>query len=87
MFFEKNHDVYIIKYFNFTYPSHIIHILKPNLDAYNYVIKTLCISPANIAFFDDREENVAAAKEAGMDSYLTKGFSQLCECLSGLMII
>lgn len=75
------------KYFKFTYPSHITHIVKPNPDAYKYVINSLHIAPSNIAFFDDREENVVVAKQSGMDAYLTKGFPQLCECLNELMII
>lgn len=75
------------KYFKRCYPSHLIHKIKPDTDAYAYVIKQLRVQPSSVAFFDDREENIEAAKKIGIDAYLSKGFESLCENLSELSLL
>lgn len=75
------------KYFKFKFPSHITHEIKPEKDAYLNVINTLGVDPGSIAFFDDIEENVIAAKEVGIDAYWTNGLKQLCDCISQLEIL
>lgn len=77
----------IEKYFTRCFPSHLIHKIKPNEDAFKYVLKTLNVQPAKVAFFDDREENIDAAKKLGMDAFLSKGFNSLCENLNTLGIL
>lgn len=75
------------KYFKFSFPSHIIHKVKPEKAAYAYVIKALGVEPGDIAFFDDRDENVAAAKKIGIDAYKTEGIAELCDCITQLGIL
>ena len=75
------------KYFKFSFPSHLIHRVKPAKEAYAYAIRTLGVEPGAIAFFDDKEENVAAAKKAGMDAFKTKGIGELCDCIGRLQIM
>lgn len=75
------------KYFKRCYPSHLIHKIKPNADAFTYVIKQLKVEPSAIAFFDDKEENIEAAKKLGIDAYLSKGFESLCENLNELSVL
>lgn len=75
------------KYIKCNFPSHVMHKVKPEKDAYIYVIKALGVSPGVIAFFDDRDENVAAAKETGIDAFKTNGFTELCDCMHKLEIM
>ena len=77
----------IEKCFKFSFPSHIIHKVKPEKAAYTYVVKALGVEPGAIAFFDDREENVAAAKKVGIDAFKTAGITELCDCISKLGIL
>jgi glucose-1-phosphatase len=75
------------KYFKVRFPSHMIHEIKPEKEAYTYVIDALGVDPGAIAFFDDRIENVEAAKDTGIDAYTTNGFKELCDCISELGIL
>jgi putative hydrolase of the HAD superfamily len=51
--------------------------LKPDEDAFLHVAGELSVKPGQIAFFDDNPQNVAAAKRAGMQAFLTRGPRQL----------
>jgi glucose-1-phosphatase len=75
------------KYFKFNFPSHLIHKVKPQKGAFTYVVKALSVEPGAIAFFDDRDDNVAAAKEVGIDAYKTAGITELCDCIRELGIL
>lgn len=77
----------IEKYFTKCFPSHIIHKVKPDSDAFSFAIKSLNVDPSKIAFFDDMEENIEAARKMGIDAFLSKGFDELCEKLNELSIL
>jgi putative hydrolase of the HAD superfamily len=48
--------------------SHRLGIAKPDLAIYQHAAKGLGVSPNAVLFIDDREENIAAAREAGMNA-------------------
>lgn len=75
------------KQFRFCFASHQIHKMKPDRAAYTHVVKALGVEPGAVAFFDDRAENVAAAKKLGIDAYTTKGMTELCDCIGKLKLI
>lgn len=63
------------EYFPKHYPLHIfdgvvvssdIHMIKPDRKIYDYLFNKYDLNPAECFFIDDRNENVAAAKKAGM---------------------
>ena len=54
------------EFFNHSYASHIIHEAKPDLACYEHVCKDLGVTPQDIWFFDDTNENVLAAQKMGM---------------------
>ena len=47
------------------FASHLIGAAKPDPAAYRHVEQVTGVAAPNILFFDDREENVTAAREAG----------------------
>ncbi len=47
------------------FASHLMHIGKPQAEVYRFVATRLGVPPACILFFDDVEENVAAARAEG----------------------
>jgi putative hydrolase of the HAD superfamily len=46
--------------------SHRLGIAKPDLAIYRHAAEGLGVAPGSVLFIDDREENIAAAQEAGM---------------------
>ncbi|WP_340198433.1 HAD-IA family hydrolase [Ascidiimonas sp. W6] len=52
-------------YFEKFYLSHEIHLRKPDLEIFNFVIQENGLNPQQTLFVDDTLENVLAAKEAG----------------------
>ena len=67
--------------------SHDIGMVKPDKEAYLYVIKELGLSPEKILFFDDNEQNIDVAKEVGMQAIRVKGFVELKSKLEELGLI
>jgi putative hydrolase of the HAD superfamily len=59
------------------YLSHEMGMLKPDKEAFEYVIRDLDVAPERIAFFDDLELNVKSASEAGMSAFHTRGLKEL----------
>jgi putative hydrolase of the HAD superfamily len=50
---------------------------KPHSEAYSYLLKELKCPPQVCLFIDDREENIIAAKKAGIDAIHFLSFNQL----------
>ena len=61
------------KYVEKSFLSHEIGAMKPNGIIYESVIADLEIDPENIYYFDDKEENVIAAREYGIKAYKSWG--------------
>ena len=55
--------------FDRTFYSHEIGYRKPNREAYEYVLKTENLKPAETLFIDDLEHNVIGARQTGMQAY------------------
>lgn len=69
------------------FASHICGLVKPDPAIFKLVISELGRRPDEICFFDDSASNVQAARIAGMDAHLTKGFSELMAKLEVLGLI
>jgi len=59
--------------------SYEMHMLKPNDDIYQAVIKRIHAKSSNMIFFDDNPDNIAAAKRNGMQGYVVADGSKLKE--------
>ncbi|MBO0859679.1 MAG: HAD-IA family hydrolase [Chloracidobacterium sp.] len=73
--------------FDYYFASHLIGRIKPDEDAFQYVIEALERSPAEILFLDDNHLNVEAAKRTGMKAVQVKGTEEAGEVLSELRVI
>ena len=69
------------------YLSHEIGMLKPDHEAFEYAIRELGAPAERIVFFDDQKVNVAAAKQVGMNAFVTKGLGELEKQLVWLGVI
>ena len=55
--------------FDCTFYSHEIGYRKPNREAFEYVLKTEGLKPAETLYIDDLEHNVIGARQTGMQAY------------------
>lgn len=56
-------------FFDHQFVSHELGMVKPDPNIFQYCIATLDVNPDHILFVDDSFENVAAAKELGINSH------------------
>ena len=59
------------------YASYLIGKMKPDRDAFAFVIQDLGCDPSEVIFFDDGPENVKGAREAGLLAYRAQGLRDL----------
>ena len=62
-----------VSVFDKAFLSYKMHMIKPNDDIYQAVIKEIGDDPSNMIFFDDNPKNVEAAIRNGIHSYVTDG--------------
>lgn len=62
-----------LDYFDGIVVSSDIHILKPDLRIYRYLLEQYELMPEECFFIDDREDNVEGAKKAGMNAAVFRG--------------
>ncbi len=67
IFTSKNHQVN--DFFRKIYLSYELHMLKPNADIYEYVLKDAAILPEETLFIDDASVNCIAARALGIHTY------------------
>ncbi len=69
------------------YLSYKMGMLKPDVEAFEYVVSDLDVPPERIAFFDDLEVNVKSARGVGMNAFVTRGLAELQDELERLGIL
>lgn len=65
-FKEETGEPRLDDYFLKAYYSHIIHLRKPYVEIYDYVLKDANIIAAETLFIDDSINNIIGAREAGL---------------------
>lgn len=63
--------------FDKVYPSHLIHVSKPNIDFYRYICEKEKIDACDVFFTDDREENIITAKKYGLNAEVFENANQI----------
>lgn len=64
-------------YFDRTFSSHLIGMMKPDAELFEYVIAALDRAPGQIVFFDDSEANVEMAARLGMHAHRVEGIGAI----------
>jgi putative hydrolase of the HAD superfamily len=77
----------ITRYMEFNFVSFEIGHVKPDREAFDYVMEALGRDPADIYFFDDNQVNIDAAAGVGIRAYRTRGVGELRDTLSTLGIL
>lgn len=71
-------------YFDQLFLSYQIGHMKPSEAVFKYVIDALETAPANIAFFDDGQRNVAVARKMGLQAFQVESPTELLAVVSKL---
>lgn len=65
--------------------SYAVHLVKPDHAIYEELVRKYNLTREDCIFFDDREENVAAAIECGIRAVRVTGRAMLAEALDKLL--
>lgn len=71
----------IVQYFDWTFTSHELGMMKPDPAVFRHVIRTIGTTPDRLLFLDDVNENVQAARASGMRSEQTVGVHEVEDAL------
>ncbi|HEX7069687.1 MAG TPA: HAD family phosphatase [Rhodothermales bacterium] len=64
-------------HFDRAFSSHLIGCIKPDPEAFAYVLSEIDVPAERVHFFDDAPVNVEAARRLGLNAYHTVGFGAL----------
>jgi len=67
----------LVPFFDHVFSSHLIGLVKPDPASFQHVIEAMDVNPAAVAFFDDNQLNVDAAKALGMTATRVVGVDEL----------
>ncbi len=67
----------IVDYFDWTFVSHELGMMKPNPAIYEHAIATVGLPPEQLLFLDDYEDNVLAARTLGMRAVHVNGIDEV----------
>lgn len=72
----------VVQYFDRTFVSHELGMMKPDPEIYRYVVQRFGIAPQRVLFLDDSKDNVVAAREVGMKAEHVCGIEEVRHALS-----
>jgi putative hydrolase of the HAD superfamily len=67
------HEMGLEQMLDHHFPSHLLGMLKPDVEVFKHVVQCLSCKPGAILFFDDNAINVESAREAGMVAHRARG--------------
>jgi glucose-1-phosphatase len=77
----------LARYFEFSFASHLVGMLKPDAEIFHHVVAQLGCPPARILFLDDNQLNVASARAAGMVARRTAGLAEVMAALAEVGVL
>ena len=75
----------VVDYFDWTFVSHELGLMKPDLAMFRHVIRTIGTTADRLLFLDDHNEHVMAARELGIHAVQTRGVGEVYEALVSLL--
>ena len=67
--------------FEYQYVSHLMGMVKPDLEVFQYVLNDLGVDAERVLFLDDSEPNVFCAQRLGFDAHQVVGMDAAVELL------
>ena len=72
----------VFQQFDHLFLSYETRHCKPEKDAFKIVLTSISVSPSDILFLDDMEQNIATANELGIQAIQVNGIGEVCAALS-----
>ena len=82
LFNKHTRDVPVISLMDGMVISYEVHSIKPDHAIYRHILDKYDLKPEESIFFDDRKENVVAARELSMDAVQITSEDMLLEILN-----
>ena len=76
------HEFKILAEFERVFVSHKIKRIKPDLEAFRYVLSEWGVKPEETLFVDDRRYHVRGAMAVGCEGYVFHGVQDFCDYLT-----
>lgn len=84
--YEKtSHKMEFLPYMDGVVFSYRCKLIKPEKEIYEYICETYGLKPEESVFLDDREDNVQAARNMGMNGIVFENYAQGSETLEQLL--
>lgn len=64
--FKNKYGYALEDLFEKAYYSHIMHLRKPDVESYQYILNDADLNPAETLFIDDAKNNIEGAQKAGL---------------------
>jgi putative hydrolase of the HAD superfamily len=77
----------LARYFELSFASHLVGMLKPDIEIFQHVVDQIGCPPTRILFLDDNQLNVASARVAGMVARRVAGLAEVRAALAELGIL
>jgi putative hydrolase of the HAD superfamily len=77
----------LARYFETTFASHLVGMLKPDAEIFEHVIVQLGSPAERILFLDDNQLNIVAARAAGMVARRVAGLAEVRAALADLGVL
>lgn len=74
---ERSQGNIMLDFVDTAYYSHKMRLRKPDFTIFKSIVETHSLAPSEIAFFDDKIENIEAAKQIGIEAVLIESPSDL----------
>jgi HAD superfamily hydrolase (TIGR01509 family) len=75
------------RYFHASFASHLLGLLKPDVEIFQYVVEQLGCPPERILFLDDNRLNVERARSVGMAAHRVVGLTGVIAQLTALGVL
>jgi glucose-1-phosphatase len=72
----------VVRYFDWTFVSHELGMMKPDPAIYQHVIATIGVPPDRLLFLDDSKDNVSAARDLGIRSEHVTGIEEVRQAIA-----
>ena len=75
----------ILDFFTFAFASHQLKMAKPETSIFKHVIAEMKTAPDKILFLDDKQENIKAAQDLGIQCLQVAGIKEVQTALAPLL--
>lgn len=85
--FEGSYEIPFDSLFKKDFYSHMLHMRKPDLEVFQYILDSQKLEKTELLFIDDSEQHVLAASQIGLNAIFLKKGDDIIQVLSGIGIL